>query len=92
MRICKDCQHFHEEHTGQTSGIWYNLYCLHPSAERVPVKHPQTGEKCYMNRNSLGGLYTTDEKHPNARDINPMGECQLYEAKEANRIPGRVSL
>ena len=66
MNICANCKHYESRGTA-----WYDLFCMHPSAEHKQEVNPQTGK--------LG--YARGQQWPYARDINPKGECGLYEEK-----------
>lgn len=72
VKICMQCKHF------ECNGlIWYDQWCH--AVQRDEAINPQTGEKCWKGKNDLGGGYFTDERFPHARDVNPKGECVLWE-------------
>ena len=85
MNICKDCRFF-----SATSDIWYDHHCTHPSVQAVEVIHPQTGKTVFGRKNDLGTTYFTEDPRPYAREINPEGECNLYEARLTARVLGRA--
>lgn len=75
--ICKNCKHLRSREDGPRAGIWYNLTC--GAVTREKDTDFVTGEEGYKATNSLGGAYITNDRHPYARDINPDGECILFE-------------
>ena len=79
MNICIKCKHLRT--TEEPKGIWYNYFCGHPDMRRTQGIDPVTGAKCFFGKNDLGTVYSTDEDKPQARDINPIGECSLWEPK-----------
>lgn len=81
MKICKDCKHFRvkDDLRPGAEKIWYNQHCV--AVERERGIDPQWGEPCFIATNSLGEKYFTNRQYPYAREINPDGECILYEGK-----------
>ena len=70
--ICAKCKHH-----CFTSDIWYDQYCH--AVERERGIDPVNGKKCFVFVNDLGCKCFTDDRYPYCRDINPEGECLLYE-------------
>jgi len=80
MNICKNCQHFECRVDGLRTGVWYNQFCK--AVTRPQDQNPQSGEMQYVQVNTFGQRYFTDEPYPYARDMNPSGECELFVERE----------
>ena len=79
ITICAKCKHHYNNLDGQERAYeWSNWFCKHPAVERQLGIDPVTGEQCYTLKNDTGRIVTTDEKHPNCREINN-GYCELYD-------------
>jgi len=84
MNVCHDCKHhlwgsddaWHQAHHRNT--LWNNL-C--GAIERPPTVDPTSGQRVYASTNALGQDTLTAQQHPFCRDINPTGECALFEPK-----------
>ncbi len=72
--ICAKCTHCVSK-----GEIWYDWFCH--VVERERAQDPVMGDKCFSNKNSLGGKYYTDVRFPNCREINPDGNCELFTKK-----------
>lgn len=83
MNICKNCKHFYRVNGNDfrpgATEIWYNQFCVAVENERSV--DPQLGNPCFVKINSLGAKVFTDQRYPYAREINPDGNCPLYEEK-----------
>ncbi len=74
MNICTKCKHLICK---EPNGIWYNYLC--GAMEHPIAVNPVTGKtECY-SKNDLGRTNFGGEQHPFCRDVNPDGECNLYE-------------
>lgn len=76
MNICIKCKY----HRGR-GDMWYDQHCAHPDTLREPTVDPVMGRKAFMGRNSLGDVYFTTEQMPYCREMNPTGECSLFEPR-----------
>lgn len=76
MTICVDCKFF----SCHGDDIWYNHRCDNLQFARKKVIHPVTGKESFIEVNSLGQTYLSDEQAPNPRDINK-GHCDGFAAK-----------
>lgn len=73
--LCVKCTHLKAIQDGPRTGIWYNMRCRAPGAQRVPWVDPVGGGVVYGNR-------AYDEPEPYCRDINN-GHCPHYEPKRS---------
>ncbi len=74
ITICAECKWFQNE-----SICWHEQYCGHPRREKKEVIDFVTGKRGFGGTNDLGRVYLTDEKRPNAREINNDGMCETFE-------------
>ncbi len=74
--ICVNCRRFESVSGGPRTGIWYNLYCH--AVTRYKGIDPVSGEEGYIETNSFGQRYFTDQRFSYCRDINPNGDCVLF--------------
>jgi len=95
--ICKNCRWHKNTHDGSKAGPgpdadWENV-CMEPSLAAKLAIHPVSGKKGYIRRNSLGGIYLTDQKHPDCASVNK-GNCAFYQKKistDVRKIWGRMA-
>ena len=84
VTICVKCKH-HKRMGRRDIDVWYTHYCGHPELQRAKVTDPVTGRLGYGIKNDLGRCMVgvdRGDRYPNCRDINPRGECELYEGTE----------
>ena len=76
--ICVNCAH----HNGASSkDVWYDHYCLSSAGVRSKEQNPVTGEIGYCGKDSLGGIYFTEDAHPFCRNIN-YGNCEHFDRRK----------
>ena len=76
MTICVNCKFFH----CQGDDLWYNHRCGNLKFARKIGINPVTGEESFIDVNSLGQTYLSDQQIPNPREINK-GNCDGFVAK-----------
>lgn len=75
MTLCTQCVFFRK-----LGPVWYSQFCAARPRERGT--DPVTGAAGYVGVNDLGRRYITDTPYAYARDINPDGQCALFQARQ----------
>ena len=77
--ICIHCKHhLTDVKMSGTESRRYEHFCTHPELLLPKEQDPVTGKIGYAQKNDLGRVVLSKQKHPYCRDINH-GNCPSYE-------------